>query len=72
LEDHTTLGVAEEGPGDVAVLELVNGYLTSESAVRLVEDVLRCDLKTGFEVLASKEKVERWWCNNNLCGSKLS
>jgi hypothetical protein len=68
LEDHATLGVANEGPGDGRVFELVDGDLAGEGSVGLVEDILGSDLKAGAEVLAGEEEVERWWGNNNLLG----
>lgn len=69
LEDDTALAVAEESPGDVGVLELGDGDLTSEGAVWLVEDVLGSDLNAGTEVLAGQEEVEGWWGNDNLLRS---
>jgi len=67
LQDYTTLRVSEECPGNVAVLELIDGDLTGEGTVGLVEDVLCCDLKTGLEVLAGEEEVERWRRDDDLC-----
>jgi hypothetical protein len=58
--------VAKKCPGNIAVLELINRDLPSEGAVRLVEDILGCNLQARLEVLASKEKVESWWGNDNL------
>lgn len=68
LENYAALGVTEEGPGDVAVLELVDGDLTGEGTVGLVEDVLSGDLEAWVKVLAGEEKVEGWRGDNNLCG----
>ena len=66
LEDDTALAVAEDGPCDVAVLELGDGDLTREGAVWLVEDVLGSDFDAFAEVLAGKEEVEEWWCDDDF------
>jgi hypothetical protein len=66
LEDLAALRVADEGPGDAAVLQLVGRDLTGESTVGLVEDVLCGDFETLAEVLACKEEVEGWWCDDDL------
>ena len=58
LEDDAALAVAEEGPGDVGVLELGDGDLTGEGTVGLVEDVLGGNLNTLAGVLAGEEEVE--------------
>lgn len=58
--------MAEEGPGDVAVLELVDGDLAGKRTVRSVEDILCCDLEARLEVLAGKEEVEGRRCNDDL------
>jgi len=58
LEDDAALAVAEEGPGDVGVLELGDGDLAGEGAVGLVEDVLGGDLDALAGVLAGEEEVE--------------
>ena len=58
LEDDTALGVADEGPGDVGVLELGDGDLAGEGTVGLVEDVLGGDLNALAGVLAGEEEVE--------------
>lgn len=71
LEDDTALAVAEEGPGDVGVLELLHGDLAGEGSVGSVEDVLCCDLDAGAEVLTGEKEVEERWCNDNLCGGLL-
>ena len=67
LQDYSTLGVAEKSPGNVAVLELVDGNLTGEGPVWLVEDILSSDLETRSEVLAGEEEVECRWGDDNLC-----
>ena len=58
LEDDTALGVADERPGDVGVLELGDGDLASEGTVGLVEDVLGGNLNALASVLAGEEEVE--------------
>jgi hypothetical protein len=58
--------VAQDRPGDVAVLELVDRDLASEGAVGLVEDVLRSDFDAGAEVLPDQEEVERGRSDDNL------
>lgn len=67
LEDYTALAVADEGPGDVGVLELLGGDFTSEGSVGLVEDVLGGDLEARAEVLTGEEEVEEGRCNDDLC-----
>jgi hypothetical protein len=63
LKDHPTLRVTKKSPGNVAVLKLIDRDLSSEGTIGLVEHVLGCDLQTGLQVLASKEKVKSWWSN---------
>lgn len=55
LEDDSPLGVADEGPCDAALLQLLSGDLAGESAIGLVEDVLGSDFDALAEVLACKE-----------------
>jgi hypothetical protein len=69
LQNYTALRVTEEGPGDIAVFELVDGDLAGESSVGLVEDVLGCNLDAWSEMLTGKEEVESWGCNDDLCAS---
>lgn len=69
LEDGAALRVAEDGPCDAAVLELLSGDLTGESTVGLVVDVLGGDLKTLAEVLAGEEEVESGRSNDDLCST---
>lgn len=59
-EVGAALGVAQDGPGDVAVLELGDRDFAGEGTVGLVEDVLRGDLDAGAEVLPDQEEVECW------------
>jgi hypothetical protein len=67
LQDGAALGVAEDGPCDAAVLELLGGDLTGEGTVGLVVDVLSGDLETLAEVLAGQKEVERGGSNDDLC-----
>lgn len=66
LQDGAALAVAQQGPGDVGVLELVDADLAGEGAVGLVEDVLGGDLDAGAQVLASEEEVEGGWGDDDL------
>ncbi len=66
-EDGAALRVAQDGPVDVAVLELGNRDLAREGAIRLIEDVLRSDVDTSLQVFAYQEEVERRRCDNDLC-----
>lgn len=67
-ENGATLRVAQDGPCDTAVLELVRADLACEGAGRLVEDVLRGDFEAGAQVLAGEEEVEGGWGDDDLCG----
>lgn len=58
LQDHTALRVAQNRPGNTAVLELVGRDLARKGTVGLVEDVLRGDFETFTEVLACEKEVE--------------
>lgn len=59
--------MSENGPGNVALLELVDRDLTREGAVWLVEDVLCGDLDAFTEMLTGEQEVERRGSNDNLC-----
>jgi hypothetical protein len=73
VEDGAALGVAEDGPGDVAVLELGDGDLAGVGTVGLVEDVLGGDLDAGAEVLTDEEEIEGRRGDDDLCsGSEVS
>jgi hypothetical protein len=50
--------VAQDGPGDAAVLELGDGDFAREGAVGLVEDVLGGNLNARAEALADEEEVQ--------------
>lgn len=65
-EDGAALRVAEDGPSDVAVLELGDGDLAGEGTVGLVEDVLGGNLNLLPEVLAGGEQVQGWGGDDNL------
>ena len=69
LEDGAALRVAEDGPVDVAVLELLNRDLASVSAVALVEDVLSGDLDVLVQVLADEVEVDGGRRDDDLCQS---
>lgn len=58
--------MADDGPGDAAVLELICGDLAGEGTAGLVEDVLRGNFEALAQVLACEEKVERWRGDDNL------
>lgn len=66
LQDDPALRVAEDGPGDAGVLELLNGDLAGEGAVGLVVDVLSSDLDALAQVLAGQEQVQRGRSNDDL------
>lgn len=66
LEDDPTLRVAEDGPGDASVLELIDGDLTGEGAVGLVVDVLSGDLEALAQVLAGQGQVQRRGSDDDL------
>lgn len=57
-EQGAALRVAEDGPGDVAVAQLVDRDLTGKGAVGLVVDVLGGDLDLGLEALADQQQVQ--------------
>lgn len=57
-EDGSALRVSEDGPVDVAVLELGNGNLAGEGTAGLIVDVLGSDLDFGTESLADEVEVE--------------
>ena len=59
--------MADEGPCDAALLELLGRDLTGKSTVRLVENVLGGNLNTLAEVLTGKKKVERGRSDDDLC-----
>jgi hypothetical protein len=67
LEDDSPLRVADESPGDAALLQLLSGDFASESSVGLVEDVLSGNFDILAEVLACEKEVERWRGDDNLC-----
>lgn len=67
VQDGAALRVAEDGPCDAAILELLGGDLTGEGTVGLVVDVLRGDLNVLAQLLAGWEEVERGGSNDDLC-----
>jgi large subunit ribosomal protein L43 len=66
VEDGAALGVAENGPGDLAIGQLGDRDLASEGTVGLVEDVLWGDLETLAKVLADKQEVQSRRGNDDL------
>lgn len=65
-DDGSALGVAEDGPVDLTVLELGDGDLASESTVGLVVDVLGGNLDILAESVADERKVEGRRRDNDL------
>lgn len=65
-DDGSTLRVAEDSPVDIAILELGDGDLASESTVGLVVDVLGGNLDFLAESLADKGEVEGRRGDNDL------
>lgn len=66
LEDNPPFRMSENSPGDAAVLQLIYGELTSESAVWLVKNVLGSDFDSLAEMLAGEEEVEGGWRDDDL------
>jgi hypothetical protein len=60
--------VADERPGDAAVLELLSGNLACEGTTGLVEDVLGGDFEAFAELLARGDQVEGGGCDDDLWG----
>jgi hypothetical protein len=71
LEDFTALGVADQGPGDTGVLELVNGDLASVCAIWLIEDVLCGNLDLVLGLLLREGEIDGWWCNDDLWEERM-
>lgn len=65
-EDGSSLGVTQDGPVDVAILELGDGDLSGVSAVGLVEDVLGSDLDVVLDGLLDEREVESGRGDDNL------
>lgn len=70
LENCAALRVTQDGPVDVAVLELGDRDLACESAVGLVEDVLGSDFDGRAEVFANELEVQSGRGDDDLCRSK--
>ena len=68
LQDDTALAVADQGPVDLGVLQLLDADLTGESTVGLVEDVLGGDANLGVGELAGQSKVEGGRGDDDLSG----
>lgn len=67
LENNTALGVTDQGPADVGVLELGGGDLAGEGALVLVKDVLGSDLDLLAELGACEKEVEGRRGDDDLC-----
>lgn len=65
-EDRSSLRVAEDGPVDAAVLEVLDRDLAGEGAVRLVVDVLGGDADVLLGLLTDEEEVEGRRGNDGL------
>lgn len=72
LEDDAALGVADQGPSDVGVLELGGGDLAGVGALVLVEDVLGGNRDFLAELGAGEEEVEGRRGDDDLCGVVLA
>lgn len=66
LQQRPALAVSDKGPGDLGILELVNGDLTSEGTVGLVVDVLSRDGDVGVGEVAGIVQVEERRGNDDL------
>ena len=60
------LGVTNQGPVDVGVLELVGRDLAGKSSLVHVVDVLGGDSDLWLGLRAGKSQVKCWWGNDNL------
>jgi len=65
-DDGSALGVAEDGPVDLTVLELGDGDFASESTVGLVVDVLGGNLDILAESVADEREVKGRRRDNDL------
>ena len=68
LQDDTTLAVTDDGPVDLGVAQLLDGDLTGEGTVGLVEDVLGGDTDLGVGQLAGQGEVEGGGRDDDLGG----
>ena len=66
-QDGAALAVAQDGPLDVGVLELVGAGLAGEGAVGLVEDILGRNGDLLLQGLAGSKQVDGRGGNNGLC-----
>lgn len=66
------LAVPQQRPGDVAVLQLLDGDLAGEGAVGPVEDILGRNFDGGVKVFAGQEEEEGRWGDDDfdvgVCG----
>lgn len=58
--------MTQDGPGDVAVLQLTDRDLSGEGTVGLVKDVLSSHLNVRRQMLPSEEEVECWRSDDNF------
>ena len=59
-QNHPPLAVADQRPSDIAVSQLVDRDLAGESAIGLIEYVLRGHLNALAEMLPDGQEIERW------------
>lgn len=52
--------MSQHRPRDIAIFQLANADLASESTVGFIKDVLGRDFDTLLQVLAGEEEVEGW------------
>jgi hypothetical protein len=58
--------VAQNSPGNTALLQLIDGDLASKSTIGLVKNVLRSDFDALAKVFAGQGEVDSWWGDDNL------
>ncbi len=58
--------MSDEGPSDVALLELLDRDLAREGSIRLIEHVLGSDLDALAQMLAHHEQVQCWRRDDDL------
>lgn len=65
-KDNPSLTVSTKRPRNLAVTELLCADFASESAIGLVEDVLRAYFNFGLQVFADEEEKEAGGSNNHF------
>ena len=68
LQDDTALAVANDGPVDLSIAELLDTDFTGESTIGLVEDVLGGHADLVASSLAGREQVEGGGRDDDLGG----